>query len=181
MEQLWRAFQSVIPLFIIGMIVMTITAFYLKRTKKWENKKLLIQSFFILSVLGILLVTLFPGYSGMAIPRVLNIVPFVGMYDILFHSVDAGVPIRNLGFNMLLFVPFGFFLSLKQAPSRVRPILIAGLLFSLAVEIAQYAYPTGRSADIDDVILNTVGTWIGYTMWRLYKAVVPNHVIEKEL
>lgn len=123
---------------------------------------------FVFSIIGTLLITVFPLYYGASMPRIANIVPFVGMYNIMFHSVDITVPIRNLGLNILLFVPFGFFLSLKKRFMFV--VILTGLLFSLFIEIVQFSIPMGRSADIDDVILNTFGTFLGYIIWKLFNS-----------
>jgi glycopeptide antibiotics resistance protein len=115
-----------------------------------------------LTIIAILLITIFPIYYSPEQPRVLNLIPFVGMYRFIFYSVDITVPIRNILFNILLFVPFGFFLSWNKS----RGIIVSGLLFSLLIEALQYAFPIGRSADIDDVILNTLGTFLGGMLWK---------------
>ena len=103
-------------------------------------------------------------------PRIVNYVPFIGMYNILFHSVDIIVPISNLGFNILLFVPFGFFLSLIMSSNKksVFKIILMGLFLSLCIEVIQFVVPMGRSADVDDLILNTVGTYLGYIIGILF-------------
>jgi glycopeptide antibiotics resistance protein len=88
----------------------------------------------------------------------------------MFHSVDITVPIRNLALNILLFVPFGFFLTLKKSSYKKklkRFVILTGFLFSLFIELVQFAIPMGRSADVDDVILNTIGTFLGFITWKL--------------
>ncbi|MCD8147585.1 MAG: VanZ family protein [Clostridiales bacterium] len=73
--------------------------------------------------------------------------------------------ILNLLGNVLLFSPIGFFLPalwLKyQTPKRV---LWMGLRITVTVEILQYLI--GRSTDIDDVILNTLGVMLGFLIYR---------------
>ncbi|MFD3450108.1 hypothetical protein ACFDTO_36640 [Microbacteriaceae bacterium 4G12] len=110
MAQLWRAFGGVIPLFLIISLVVIVIAF-LFRGRSTGAKQVWLNIIFTLSIVGILLVTLLPRNYGMPVSRIINLIPFVGMYKIMFHSVDITVPIRNLGFNILLFVPFGFFLA----------------------------------------------------------------------
>lgn len=51
-------------------------------------------------------------------------------------------------------------------------MLLAGLAFSVAIELAQLAVSVGlgyayRVSDIDDVILNVAGVLLGYTAYRL--------------
>ncbi|MGD7044668.1 VanZ family protein [Jeotgalibacillus proteolyticus] len=171
MVQLWRAFGDLVPLFLIIVLAICITIDFVNKKKKIDFKRLILNILFGLSIIGILLVTVYPRYYGMETPRIINIVPFVGMYDIMFRSVDIAVPIRNLGLNVLLFVPFGFFLSLKISSLQNKITLIViltGLLLSLFIEVFQFSIPMGRSADIDDLILNTIGAFIGYIIWTFY-------------
>ncbi len=72
---------------------------------------------------------------------------------------------RSLLLNILLFAPFGAalasLLSDKLAVSkRVFLCCGAGMLVSVLVEICQYRFLLGN-AEADDVICNTLGTWIG--------------------
>ena len=68
--------------------------------------------------------------------------------------------------NILMFIPFGFFLPLVwgRAKKWYATVGIA-LLFSICIEIIQFFI--GRAADIDDVILNTLGGIIGYGAFRV--------------
>ena len=60
--------------------------------------------------------------------------------------------------NLFLFVPFGLAFGLRAAkPARV---VLAGFLFSLAVEVVQHRLP-GRDPSLADVLFNTMGTAAG--------------------
>lgn len=173
MVQLWRAFGDLVPLFLVLVLVVCITVYFVSRKRNLDFKRVITNILLGLSIIGILLVTVYPRYYGTEIPRIINIIPFVGMYDIMFHSVDITVPIRNLGLNILLFVPFGLFLSLKVSSLKKKimlNVILTGLLFSLFIEVVQFSIPTGRSADIDDLILNTIGTFFGYIIWRIFNS-----------
>lgn len=67
---------------------------------------------------------------------------------------------RNLGLNIALFVPVGLGLALwrRWGIGRVVPVAV---LASTLVETVQYLFPLGRAADVDDVILNTLGAALG--------------------
>ncbi len=74
--------------------------------------------------------------------------------------------------NVLLFVPWGFFMFISLY-STSRPTvqtyvltILLGLSFTLAVETWQYFLPT-RVADVNDVIWNTVGTIVGAMLGHL--------------
>ena len=64
----------------------------------------------------------------------------------------------------------GIYLSLliKKTSVRVYTIMIA--LISLVVEILQYIFALGV-ADIDDLILNTIGGFIGIILFRKIHAI----------
>ncbi|MBA2875158.1 VanZ family protein [Thermaerobacillus caldiproteolyticus] len=166
MIQLWRIFGDVVPLFfVISLIVVTLSVWRFRSQKTaWEQKVPKIS--LLLTMIAILLITVFPFYYIPDQPRVLNLVPFVGMYRLIVYSVDIEVPIRNILLNVLLFVPFGFFLSWSANQLSVRNITMTGLLFSFIIEVFQYVLPIGRSADIDDVILNTLGAFFGAVVWK---------------
>jgi len=181
--QLWRAFGDLVPLFLIIVLPVCIIAYVVSKKRKLDFKRVFVNLLFCLSIIGILLVTVYPNTYGTGMRRIINIVPFVGMYKIMFHSVDITVPIRNLGLNILLFVPFGFFLTLKKTSFQKKLklfVILSGFLFSLFIEMEQFAFPTGRSADIDDVILNTIGTFLGYLIWKLLNSKFPSISLSKE-
>ncbi|MEU6992590.1 VanZ family protein [Streptomyces sp. NPDC046465] len=84
--------------------------------------------------------------------------------------------VKQLGGNVLLGVPFG--LLLPVVLPRTRGLIRVGLATAVVmvlVELAQGAFVTGRTFDIDDVILNTFGALLGYLLLgrRLGRAVHP--------
>jgi glycopeptide antibiotics resistance protein len=181
--QLWRAFGHLVSLFLIIVLVVCIITYVVSRKRKLDLKRVIVNLLFGCSIIGILLVTVYPEEFGHRMLRVVNLVPFVGMYNILFHSVDITVPIRNLGFNILLFVPFGFFLTLKTPCFQKKLnlfVIITGFLFPLFIETVQFAIPMGRSSDIDDVILNTIGTFLGCIIWKLFNSKSASTSLSKE-
>ncbi len=78
--------------------------------------------------------------------------------------------------NFILFIPFGFLLPLafysKRGSGRGKSAtkhgwrwyhaLLIGFLFSLCIEIIQLFF--GRFAEVDDVIMNALGTLAGYAL-----------------
>lgn len=72
---------------------------------------------------------------------------------------------RALLMNVLLFTPFGLTLSAvlskKRTPWKcVLLTVLIGIALSLSVETAQYLGGLGR-AEVDDLLANTLGTFIG--------------------
>ena len=94
-----------------------------------------------------------------------NLVPFK---EIFRYSITSRLFIKNVFGNILLFVPFGLFVSNILKNKTFIPILFLGVLVSSAIEFAQMAI--GRTADVDDIILNTTGALIGYVIYYLINA-----------
>lgn len=70
--------------------------------------------------------------------------------------------------NIVMFVPFGFLVPLLWNVSS-RKVILSGCLASVCIEICQILL--NRSSDIDDVILNTVGTLIGLLLFLLFRRI----------
>ncbi|QSX09605.1 VanZ family protein [Alkalibacter rhizosphaerae] len=124
-----------------------------------------------LAVLSILLVTLVPFRFEPGGKRILNLVPFRNMVEMIFASKNLARACWNIGVNVALFIPFGY-LTGKDRGGKEKSfvdVALMGFVFSMAIEVIQYVLPTGRSADIDDVILNTLGTCLGYAVWKVEK------------
>ncbi len=72
--------------------------------------------------------------------------------------------------NIILFIPFGFLVPLIwKKLNRPSFIIGFGFLFSLLIESSQLL--NNRSADIDDLILNTLGAFIGFVVFRLFNKI----------
>ncbi|MEU4165390.1 VanZ family protein [Streptomyces sp. NPDC026665] len=84
--------------------------------------------------------------------------------------------VKQIGGNLLLGVPFGVLMPVVFPKTRgiLRVVALTATVM-LLVELVQGALITGRSFDIDDVILNTTGALVGYLLLgrRLGRAVHP--------
>lgn len=70
---------------------------------------------------------------------------------------------RDLFLNILMTIPFGFFLPFLYRGWRKFSLTVAaGALFSLLIECSQLL--TNRACDIDDLIANTLGAACGYAL-----------------
>ncbi|MDD5016859.1 MAG: VanZ family protein [Eubacteriales bacterium] len=126
----------------------------------------------------VLLYTLFAGRgyfaSGLSLAEYIrvssNIVPFKTIIQYVKAlsdgSMNIDTPIKNLGGNLLMFLPMGiylpgFFKGLRR-PGRFC-LCMVGILF--VIEGAQLLLRLG-SFDIDDFILNMAGALIGFAVWN---------------
>lgn len=89
--------------------------------------------------------TLHPGHAGR-----LNLVPL--------DFGAAATPLEPLS-NVLLFIPLGILLATLNW--RWFAVVGVGLGLSLVIETTQYLLDNGRTADINDVMENTLGTIVG--------------------
>ena len=83
-----------------------------------------------------------------------NLIPFVG---------SSFVPVL---LNFILFVPYGILLPLVFTSCKWnwKKILCVGALTSLTIEVLQMF--GGRYAEIDDFLVNTLGTFAGYFLYE---------------
>lgn len=97
-----------------------------------------------------------PFYSGKLTDiRVVNLIPFKGSFD-----ENGNFLIREIFFNILLFVPLGVYLSLLKTNWSFKIKTISVMCLSLLLEIIQFVFAIGRS-DVTDVLSNTLGGIIG--------------------
>ncbi len=109
----------------------------------------------------------------------INIIPFktISVYlnnvkwsDIFFIS-SAGNALVNLAGNIIMFVPMGFFMCCiwKKMRNFLRHFL-ATFITILLIELIQLFTFLG-SFDIDDLILNIIGSVIGFLTWFIFTKV----------
>jgi glycopeptide antibiotics resistance protein len=80
--------------------------------------------------------------------------------------------------NVILFIPLGFFLPLLyEKYNKINRIAFTGFLFSISIEIVQM-FGMG-STDINDLITNTVGTCLGYCIYKLLTKIAQKELCEK--
>lgn len=89
----------------------------------------------------------------------LNLIPFV-----------KGISISDI-LNIIMFMPLGFLLPLlwKENKKLLRTAL-TGFCFSLGIELCQLC--NRRVSDVDDLIMNTLGTVIGWSIWLCFSRIL---------
>ncbi len=93
-----------------------------------------------------------------------NYIPFKTILNYLSGEPTWTIAIRNLGGNIILFIPVGFFVSLLRRSSTWKFALVAALIISTAPEVIQGIFRVGVF-DIDDILLNVLGAVIGYVIF----------------
>lgn len=103
-------------------------------------------------------------------------IPFYALYDIAVTR-SAGA-VFCLVFNIVMTIPFGMFLRYYMN-MNLKQVLILGFALTLFIEIGQLTGLFGmfhgsyRLCDVDDLITNTLGTYIGYLMVARVESFIP--------
>lgn len=105
----------------------------------------------------------------------LNLIPIVEMIRLALYpnpNVHHSQFVFNVIGNIVLFMPFGFFMPLlwKKWAALKRTVFV-GLCLSVSIEFIQYWI--GGTADIDDLITNTAGVFFGYLCFLLFCKLLP--------
>lgn len=128
-----------------------------------------------LTVVVILALTLAPYRplgAGISFPNPEpNLMPVVPLWRELTGPHGSGVVVDTLG-NGALFAPLGTLLRARFPALTVVGAVAMSAALSVTIEVTQYILPTGRVADINDVIVNTIGALLGAVAVRAALAFV---------
>lgn len=88
------------------------------------------------------------------------------------------VVFANLVGNVLIFIPFGFFMPMGSKLRSFFATFSYSLGLSVCVEVFQLITRVG-SFDVDDLFLNTLGGCIGYIIFSICCSIRRRNVIKK--
>ena len=153
-----NAFENTWPMLTIFLVVViTIRIAYLRNSNKEFvfYKEILYLVFIIYVLLLFELVTNNEReVSGM------NLIPFTEMFR---YNINSELFYFNVIGNILVFIPFGYFVSSYVNIKKIRHIILITFITSLTIELVQYRI--GRTFDIDDIILNVTGGILGFLLY----------------
>lgn len=145
-----------LTLFIAIMVILRITKIIINKEKFIFYKEFYNLLFVIyLLLLYYLLLSTDNASSG------LNLTPFK---EITRYPLDSIQFFYNVIGNIVLFLPFGFFISNFIKAKKTHQVLIVSTLISLTAELIQFKI--GRAFDIDDIILNVIGAILGFICYK---------------
>ena len=153
-------FSSVWPLLIlVSVIVISLRITYIIKYKpKVIFYKEMIYFGFILYVLCLFYVVTFQDVSW----STSNYVPFKEMFR---YSFGSRLFFKNVVGNMLMFMPFGFFVADIIKLKKVWIMSLLSLIVSLTIETIQSII--GRVFDVYDIILNVIGAILGFLVFKI--------------
>ena len=168
-EPLKSTIQGVIdftwPMIIISIVIMVSLriTYLIKNKQKLVIYKELLMLCFVIYILCLFQVVTFQDDTSWASN---NFIPFK---EIMRYNITSRLFIKNVLGNMIMFLPFGFFISYYIDTDKPFITIILTLIASVAIEIVQMLI--GRVFDVDDIILNILGGLAGYSIYKLIRIV----------
>lgn len=142
--------------------------------RRWKPKGrdiLLVNTLMYVYLSFVLYFTLMPVITSL--PFILNH-PYKWMNMVPFIDVITGRGdfMRQVLLNVIMTVPFGFLFPMIRNPAAgFGRTVFCCLLMSLGIELLQPLINGFRSADITDIMTNTIGGMIGYVLYLVFRPV----------
>lgn len=161
-----------LPIYLIYLLTLKL----LKKRMSWDLSRCFIEFVFccyfvnLLNLTGMFELRLSNWTESHAYP---NLLPLINnIKEILCYGPYV---LKQILLNILLFIPFGFLMALLK--TATRKIISSAFLISMLIEVLQYF--NGRFTDIDDVISNVLGTFIGYLIYIRFLKLQTSLIIKK--
>lgn len=151
-------FPDVWPVIIIITVIccsLRISYLILNREKFCFYKELFMLLFILYVMCLFEVVTIQDDNYGLS-----NFIPF---REIFRYRIGSRLFIKNIIGNILLFLPYGYFASDYLKVKKPFWIFLLTMIVSLTIEIVQLNI--GRTFDVDDIILNTLGGGVGFFIY----------------
>lgn len=158
--------ESYLLAILVSMVLITIINIILNKKSsgkiKWQQY---LFGYFLILYLVISLKDIvgFPTLSDLERKVMLGVPIFDPVLN--FIPLSSGIEISTI-LNIIFFMPFGFLLpTLWNKFRKFIPTVFAGFIFSLIIEVGQLF--TIRATDVDDLIMNTLGTILGFILFKI--------------
>ena len=161
LELFFTTIKDIAPIILLLIVIYTtirITYLIYNKKKVVLYKELLVILFIIYALLLYYIVTFQDSNYGTS-----NYIPFK---EIFRYEITSNLFYKNVLGNIFLFVPLGIFVTLYIKNKHFYLTMILSLIISFSIECIQSVI--GRTFDIDDIILNTLGGLIGFILCKLF-------------
>ena len=151
------------PMIIISVIIMvSFRICYLVTTKE----KIVLYKELTMLIFGIYILCLFQvvTFQDDASWATNNFIPFK---EIMRYNITSRLFFKNVVGNMIMFLPFGFFVSYYLKSEKLTLPLFLILIASISIEVVQLLI--GRVFDVDDILLNILGGLLGYGLYFILR------------
>ena len=136
--------------------------------------------FYVVFLIYFLFLAEWDGRTGISEEYRYNLELFreIKRFIIYREQLGAFAVFANLAGNILIFVPYGFFISVASRERGFFKTLFFSMGLSLCVEIIQLFTRVG-SFDVDDILLNTIGGVFGYIIFLICNGIRRKHDVRK--
>lgn len=154
--------KQVLPTIVICLVIYcSLRVAYLFKNKiKFHFFNEIFLLIFIAYVMCLFYVVTYQDVSGIG---AVNLTPF---HEMLRYEFGSRLFVKNVVGNMLMFMPYGFFVSYFLKEKRTFVIVFLTLLVSGTIEYIQLRI--GRVFDIDDIFLNLIGGMVGSFVYLFF-------------
>lgn len=153
----------------VALIAVYVFVLY-KRWKHVGNDILIIRTLLYVYLSGVLYFTLMPIITSLPFVfnhpyNSINLIPFDDYF------ANRGDTVRQIILNIIMMIPFGFLLPIIKK-RKLGFCLMSTFILSLCIELLQPLISGTRSADITDLITNTLGGLLGYLLYLIFRPLV---------
>ena len=153
-EIVLEIFGGAWPMIVIFTIILSSTriTYLIVKKEKFVLYKELSYLLFVIYLLSLFYIVTFQDDNyGTS-----NLVPFKEMFR---YRITSRLFVKNIIGNILLYMPFGFFITAYINERKIFPTVLLTFISSLSIELVQLLI--GRVFDIDDIMLNLLGGILG--------------------
>lgn len=170
---IWKELILYLNIIVIPVVWICVTGlvffivFYFHKREVYLYRQLMLWGMFIYST-GLLILLFFRPQDQQY--HEYNLIPLATIIYFLSGDTSILIAFYNLSANVLLFVPYGvfvpYFVKGKTWIYIVGPVIIISL-----IELLQMVLHRG-SLDVDDLLLNVIGVYIGYLLSPMIRQVI---------
>lgn len=148
------------PMLVIIIVILSSLriAHIIKYKEKIKFYEEMLKLGFIIYIISLFYVVTFQDVSW----STSNFIPFK---EIFRYQIFSSSFYKNVIGNLIMFMPYGFFVSYFLNLDKKRYAIFMSLLVSITIEVTQLVI--GRVFDVDDILLNVCGGFLGYYVFRI--------------
>jgi glycopeptide antibiotics resistance protein len=173
-DSILKVFEDIWPMILIFSVILIslrIVDLY-KNKKEFVLYKEILSYGFIIYVICLFRVVTFQDVSFASS----NFTPFKELFR---YDFGSKLFIKNVIGNMIMFIPYGFFISYFFKIKKPITIFILTFIVSFTIESTQLKI--GRVFDIDDIFLNVIGGLIGYVFFYFINKIKFKGLLQKRI
>lgn len=155
-----QSWQVLLPLAFIFTIGLFIRA--KRKSVSYTVFHYLLFGSFVVYVSAVLHLVFFPIATNS------NLAPW---YTSINYIPIITIDFRSFMLNVLMFLPLGIYMPLFHPKfTQLKKVILYGFLFSLVIELTQVivhiGLKDGRISDVNDLLANTLGAFIGFWLFK---------------